>query len=215
MYVGAEFMDVRQVFTDINIKNEVDSLFYKYCPNCGEKLTIVTKQEKARPKCVHCGFVHYKNPYPGVVVIIHKNDHILLGKRRATASFKPGNWCLPGGFIEFDESFLDAAHREVKEETGLCIEIHSIVNIVSNFLSDRLHTLVIVLSASAISSILKPGDDIEELIWHPLQEQLPTMAFESEEYIINQFALNHITELPIDSIGRFHSKLGDNFINNA
>lgn len=61
---------------------------------------------------------------------------------------------------------------------------------------------MIVLSAFAITEILQPGDDIEELLWHPIEEQLPTMAFESEEFIIKHFATRRIQELLVDSIGR-------------
>lgn len=194
-------MDIKQVFKDPSIVIREPKL-YKYCPYCGEQLQIIQKQGVLRPKCSRCGFVQYKNPYPGVVVIVQKENHILLGKRSSRASIKPGFWCLPGGFIEFGESFLDAAHREVKEETGLSIEIHSVVNVVSNFLTDKLQTLVIVLSAFAITEILQPGDDIEELRWYPIEEQLPTMAFESEEFIIKHFATRRIQELLVDSIGR-------------
>ena len=49
---------------------------------------------------------------------------------------------------------LTAAIREVKEETGLDVEIRSILSVVSNFLSPRLHTLAIVLLARAVGRLL-------------------------------------------------------------
>ena len=62
-------------------------------------------------------------------------------------SFKGGKWSLPGGFIEYDEDFLSGGIREIKEETGLNIKINAIISVVSNFLSPKLHTLVIILLA--------------------------------------------------------------------
>jgi 8-oxo-dGTP pyrophosphatase MutT (NUDIX family) len=67
------------------------------------------------------------------VVLIEKDGQVLLGQR--SGSYGAGKWGLPQGFIEFDEDFLSAAIREVKEETGLDVEIRSIISVVSNFLS--------------------------------------------------------------------------------
>ena len=61
------------------------------------------------------------------------------------------------GFIEYDEDFLTAALREVKEETGLDVEIRSLLSVVSNFLSPRLHTLAIVLLARVVGGELERG----------------------------------------------------------
>lgn len=78
-----------------------------------------------------------------------------------------GKWRLPQGYVEFDEDFLSAAIREVKEETGLDVEIRSILNVVSNALSPRLHTLAIILLAGIRAGEPRPGDDLETLEWFP------------------------------------------------
>ena len=44
---------------------------------------------------------------------------MLLLQRGPDAPWLPGRWNLPGGAIEPDESPLDAATREVREEAGL------------------------------------------------------------------------------------------------
>jgi ADP-ribose pyrophosphatase YjhB (NUDIX family) len=130
-------------------------------------------------------------------VLVVREGKILLGKR-AEPGFRAGHWCLPGGFLEFGEHFLAAAHREILEETGIKVEIQSILNVVSNFLSERLETLVIVLLANYSSGNIRPGDDLAELSWFSLDEALPTMAFEADEYIIHQYASGHKTGLPVD-----------------
>jgi len=155
----------------------------KYCPACETKCEKKEESLRVRPVCPKCGFVHYKNPYPGVVVAIEKEGKILLGKR-APGSFQAGKWCLPGGFVEFDDNFVDSAIREVKEETDLDVEINAILSVSSNFLSSDLHALVVSLRATVIGGTPRPGDDIVELQWFDIAGQLPEMAFSADTYLI-------------------------------
>ncbi|GLA65612.1 hypothetical protein AtubIFM54640_007797 [Aspergillus tubingensis] len=58
------------------------------------------------------------NPRVGVgVFVINPKGQIVLGQRKS--SHGAGTWALPGGHLEFNESFEDCAAREVLEETGL------------------------------------------------------------------------------------------------
>ncbi|TPX70405.1 hypothetical protein SpCBS45565_g01726 [Spizellomyces sp. 'palustris'] len=65
--------------------------------------------------------MHSAGPRVGVgVFVIRRSDgHILVGKRKG--SHGEGTYQLPGGHLEFNESFESCALREVLEETGLCI----------------------------------------------------------------------------------------------
>ncbi len=68
-------------------------------------------------KCPHCGSevkVH-RNPVPTVDIIIEIDDRIVLIERKNP----PFGWALPGGFVDYGESFETAALREAEEETGL------------------------------------------------------------------------------------------------
>ncbi len=60
-----------------------------------------------------------RNPYPTVDVIIETAGGIVLIER----ANEPKGWALPGGFIDYGEPPADAARREVKEETGLDVEL--------------------------------------------------------------------------------------------
>ena len=56
----------------------------------------------------------------GVGVLVSRDGNFLIGKRwNAHGS---GDWCPPGGHVEFGESFEETARREVMEETGLEIK---------------------------------------------------------------------------------------------
>ena len=190
-------MEVKQVFSTYGGKEDGNLGQFKYCPLCGTQLALKENGGKQRPACRDCGFVQFRNPVPGVVVVIDKEGYVLLGKRRG--GFGEGKWGLPQGYIEFDEDFLTAAIREVKEETGLDVEIRAIVNVVSNLLSPRLHTLAIVLLAGVVAGELCAGDDLEALEWVPLSGPLPEMAFEADEHIVERYQKTKLEErLPVD-----------------
>lgn len=55
------------------------------------------------------------NPQVGVGVFVFRDGKFLMQKRQGAHG--EGSWSLPGGHLEFGESFEDAAAREVKEET--------------------------------------------------------------------------------------------------
>lgn len=55
-------------------------------------------------------------------VITHEQGHVLLQRRRDNAL-----WALPGGGMEMTDSLPGTAVREVKEETGLDVEITGLV----------------------------------------------------------------------------------------
>ena len=84
------------------------------------------------------------------------------------------------------------------KETGLDVEIRSIINVVSNLLSPGLHTLAIVLAAGVAGGELRAGDDLEALAWVPLSGSLPDMAFEADEWIIERYRMKLEEGLPVD-----------------
>lgn len=61
------------------------------------------------------------------VVIRGQGDTMLLEKRRDC-----GWWGLPGGRVEPGESLVEAAVREVREETGLTVEVTHLIGVYSN-----------------------------------------------------------------------------------
>ncbi|WP_035159686.1 nucleotide triphosphate diphosphatase NUDT15 [Cobetia crustatorum] len=67
----------------------------------------------------------------GVGVIVQRPDaKILLGYRHKKG--EEPSWCFPGGHVEPEESFEEAALRETEEETGLKLSNATITNFVQN-----------------------------------------------------------------------------------
>jgi 8-oxo-dGTP diphosphatase len=65
---------------------------------------------------------------PSAYAIIRDEEQILLFKLRST-----GKWFLPGGGSEVDERLEEALRREVREETGLEIDIERFVGFKEDF----------------------------------------------------------------------------------
>lgn len=59
-------------------------------------------------------------PKVGIGVVVFKDGKILLGKRKG--SHGEGEYAWPGGHLEYMESIVDCAKREVREETGMEID---------------------------------------------------------------------------------------------
>lgn len=56
-------------------------------------------------------------PKVGIGVLIFKDGKILVGQRKG--SHGAGEYSIPGGHLEYLESFADCARREVREEAGI------------------------------------------------------------------------------------------------
>lgn len=185
-------MKWQQVFASYNYHGNTGIEKLRYCPACGTECVLQPESDRLRPVCPKCGLVQYRNPSPAVSVLIIDGGKILLGKR-ADWNFEGEKWCLPCGFIEFDEDFLTAGCREVREETGLEVAITGIINVAHNFFNEGLHTLVVVLAAQVRGGVLQPNDDLTELRWFGPDEQLPDLAFEADRILIDYYRQGKLT----------------------
>jgi len=58
-----------------------------------------------------------RRPIPAVLAVVLRDGHVLLVRRANPPD--QGLWGLPGGRMEMGETHLEAALRELEEETGL------------------------------------------------------------------------------------------------
>lgn len=149
---------------------------YRYCPFDGTLLTApVPGSSDEAPLCQQCKYKGYQNPAPGVGIFFHKARQILLG-RRANDPAK-GEWDVIGGFVKCDQTVEDTVRNEAKEETALTVEEFEYLGSLADTYDERgPSTLNLIFLASKFSGEEKPGDDITELEWFPL-DALPELAF--------------------------------------
>lgn len=146
---------------------------FKYCPYCKGDLQVrEVPGEKIRPACIECGWIHWKNPIPTAVVVIPVGDKYLMVKRAIDP--QKGDWCHPGGYIDYLETPTTAGVREVKEETGLDIKI--VGQLGPPFITESNH-LVTVLEGEIIGGEMQAGDDAAELALYTADALPPNIAF--------------------------------------
>lgn len=122
----------------------------------------------------------YQYPRPAVTVdaiLISRAQSILLIER-GREPFK-GNWALPGGFVDMDESLETACMRELEEETGIQVQELKQFKAFGDVGRDPRHrTISVVFYAQTETEILpKAGDDAANALWFPLSD-LPVLAFD-------------------------------------
>lgn len=90
---------------------------HRFCGHCGA--ATYHKVGGYERLCTQCGLGAYPRISPSIMVLIQKNDHILLAR---SPHFLPGAYGLIAGFVEVGESLEETIHREVMEEVGLKIK---------------------------------------------------------------------------------------------
>ncbi len=90
---------------------------HQFCPTCGQPLERKNVEGRERLYCKRCSKIKWQNPKPVAWTLLQKDKEYLLVKRAENPD--KGEWDIPGGFLEVDESFEEAAVRELKEETNI------------------------------------------------------------------------------------------------
>ena len=111
-------------------------------------------------------------PLIGVgAVIIHQSKILIV--KRANEPAK-GLWSVPGGVVELGEQLYKALTREVKEETGLEIDIERLLDAVDNIVFDKAgkiqyHYVLLDYLCRLRGGALKAADDVNEIQWVSLE----------------------------------------------
>ena len=106
---------------------------------------------------------------PAVGVVCLRDDSVLL-IRRGTPP-RQGEWSLPGGRIEPGERAVDAALRELREETGVEAEITGLIDVVDGLFPEAgRHYVLIDYAARWLSGEPVAGDDAIEARFVALDE---------------------------------------------
>ncbi len=112
-------------------------------------------------------------PFVGVGVVVWKDDEFLL-IRRGKEPMR-GAWSIPGGRQNLGETVKEAAIREIREETGLEIDIIGLVDVVDSIRNDdngvvAWHATLVDYAALYVSGEAVAGDDALSVGWFTLDD---------------------------------------------
>ena len=107
----------------------------------------------------------YKNPTPVAIALISVHGGLLAVQRAITPV---GGWAFPGGYINQGEYAELAVQREVYEETGLSLDVHSFEPVITR--CTPANQLLIFLryhgpavSLSEVLKSFKPNSEVSDL----------------------------------------------------
>ena len=116
-------------------------------------------------------------PIPAALAVVIKGSRLLLVRR----SNKPdlGLWGYPGGKIELGETVMEAALRELREETGIQAEARDILTTVDVIIRNKAgalqhHYVLVAVLCDYLSGEPVAADDVSEARWFEYEAILAT-----------------------------------------
>ncbi len=150
----------------------------RYCAGCGIPLELRSLEGIVRPVCSQCGRVVYYDPKVAATAVVERAGQVLMLRRAVETGY--GLWSLPGGYVDRGEVVEVAAAREVREETGLQVQIGELVGL----FSEEGHPVVVAAYVAVeTGGKLEAGPEALELGFYSL-DGLPALAFPRDRLIL-------------------------------
>jgi 8-oxo-dGTP diphosphatase len=156
----------------------------RFCLRCGEPLTVEPDHEgKPRANCHACGWTMYLNPIPAsACIVLNERGELLLVNRKLDPF--AGEWALPSGYIEENQTPDRCAIDELLEETGLIGSIDEFLGYFSgpSPVYDNIISFAFIMKVEG--GRLQAGDDAAEACYVALDD-LPRLCFDSHRHFVD------------------------------
>lgn len=120
-------------------------------------------------------------------IVTNEQGEVLVVKRRDN-----GEWQPPGGVLELDETIEDGLKREIREETGIRVDVGPLTGVYKNL---RLAVVALVFKCTLTGGDLRPSDESEDSRWiSPDDAQrimTPTFALRVRDALNPQIGATH------------------------
>ena len=122
-----------------------------------------------------CGAIVYRR--------FHGNIEILLIKH-----INSGHWSFPKGHVEGDETELETARREIKEETGLDVILDQTFRETVSYSPKRDTQKVVVyfLALARNYDFVPQEEEIAEIRWVDIIRATRMLTYENDKTIVNK-----------------------------
>jgi 8-oxo-dGTP pyrophosphatase MutT (NUDIX family) len=114
-------------------------------------------------------------------------DVVLISRRAGSGALQ---WTLPKGTPEAGESIEQTALREVREETGLLVDLLGPLDVIDYWFvwtpeQTRYHKFVhYFLMLSTGGDLADHDDEVEEARWYPPAEAVATLSYANERRLL-------------------------------
>ena len=153
----------------------------KFCPSCAAVLETKEVFGHDRPVCPGCGRIIFYDPKVAVICIVPRDGKVLMIRRGTDIGY--GLWGLPGGYVDRSEVVESAAVREVREETGLEIEVGHLIGLFSEAGNP---VVVAAYAARESGGTLEAGPEALEVGFFDV-DRLPDLAFPRDREVLAQW----------------------------
>lgn len=135
--------------------------------------------------CPNDDFVLWRDPKVAAAVVVETDGGIVLGRRGIEPGY--GLWCLPGGFVNDDESPAEAVARECREEIGVDVEVTGLLDVYHGAKTTAPSIVVIAYRGRLLPGVVPmAGDEMLEVGVFRL-DALPPIAFPSHRAALARY----------------------------
>jgi len=106
-------------------------------------------------------------------IVLNRDGKVLLVRRRDN-----GNWEPPGGVVELDDSLEGAVAREVREESGIEVDVIRLSGVYKNVGAKGTHVVSLVFLCRAVGGKPTTGDETSEVGWFSPEEAMRLVSRE-------------------------------------
>jgi 8-oxo-dGTP diphosphatase len=156
-----------------------------FCVRCGSPLVIKVFEGRELEACPNDDFVLWRDPKVAAAIVVEAEGGVVLGRRAIEPGY--GLWCLPGGFVNDDESPAEAVVRECREEIGATVEVESVLDVYHGPKTTAPSLVVIAYRGHlAAGQKIAPGEEMLEVGVFRL-DALPPIAFPSHREALARY----------------------------
>lgn len=105
--------------------------------------------------------------------VIEKDGKYLLVQEAKKHCY--GKWNFPAGHLDFNESLIQGATREIKEETGCDVELNGVLNVANRILNDDLFVMIVFNAKLINENVEYDKDEILDVKWIDYDEIMNNM----------------------------------------
>jgi 8-oxo-dGTP pyrophosphatase MutT (NUDIX family) len=111
------------------------------------------------------------------VLVINEAGELLVLRRSQTDERRPGQWDLPGGWVDEGEDMRAAAKRETIEETGIALDECRLVFALTEVVDKGSGTWLVFLARTSGRPEVTLSDEHDYFAWMPFEEAVDQFTY--------------------------------------